>query len=211
MSLAKGLVLGGIASNILLITAETYSKYIHPKDKSNRTIFGDAASATIVSNKGFAEIGNFSLGTDGSGANDLIVKTGASRASQKLNDLVFDEKENPFSSDYLRMNGSAVFNFTSNAVPKLVQETLVKNKIKQSSIDLFVFHQANKYMINYLRKLLAIDKDKFYTYLEEVGNTVSSTIPIALVEAQKDNKLKGNVLLAGFGVGYSYGGVVLHI
>jgi len=211
LSLAKGLVLGGIASNILLITAETYSKYIHPKDKSNRTIFGDAASATIVSNKGFAEIGNFSLGTDGSGANDLIVKTGASRASQKLNDLVFDEKENPFSSDYLRMNGSAVFNFTSNAVPKLVQETLVKNKIKQSSIDLFVFHQANKYMINYLRKLLAIDKDKFYTYLEEVGNTVSSTIPIALVEAQKDNKLKGNVLLAGFGVGYSYGGVVLHI
>ena len=77
------------------------------------------------------------------------------------------------------------------------------------SIDLFVFHQANKYMINYLRKLMEIDKEKFYVFMEDVGNTVSSTIPIAIYEAQKEDRLHGNVLLAGFGVGLSYGATIL--
>lgn len=211
LSIAKGLILGGIASNILLLTSETYSKYLHPKDKSNRTIFADAASATIISNKGLAEIGNFSLGTDGRGANNLIVKSGASRFPLLQKDLVFDESNNPISSDYLFMNGSEIFNFTAEAVPKLVADVLFKNNFSQNNIDLFVFHQANKYMINYLRKLLGIEQEKFYQYLENVGNTVSSTIPIALFEAKKENKLFGNILLAGFGVGYSWGGVILNI
>ncbi len=211
LSIAKGLLLGGIAKNVLLLTAETYSKYLHPMDKGNRTIFADAASATIISNEGFAEIGNFSLGTDGRGAKNLIVKSGASRLPLKQNDIVFDESNNPISSDYLFMNGSEIFNFTAEAVPKLANDVLVKNSINQEDIDLFVFHQANKYMINYLRKSINIDNSRFYQYLENVGNTVSSTIPIALFEAKKENKLNGNILLAGFGVGYSWGGVVLYI
>jgi len=211
LSIAKGFVFAGIAKNILLLTAETYTKYLHPLDKSNRTIFADAASATIISSEGFAEIGNFSLGTDGSGAKNLIVKGGASRLPLRQNDIVFDENNNPISSDYLFMNGSEIFNFTADAVPKLVNEVLIKNNINKDNIDLFVFHQANKYMINYLRKLLNIEQEKFYQYLANVGNTVSSTIPIALFEAQKENKLNGNILLAGFGVGYSWGGVFLHI
>lgn len=79
LAVAKGLIIGGIAKNVLLLTAETYSKFLHPRDKGNRTIFGDAASASIVSTDGFAEIGEFALGTDGKGANNLIVRTGASR------------------------------------------------------------------------------------------------------------------------------------
>ena len=66
-------------------------------------------------------------------------------------------------------------------------------------------------MINYLRKLIGIDKEKFYNDIELVGNTVSSTIPIALVESKKKGNLKGRVLLAGFGVGFSYGATVLEI
>ena len=77
-------------------------------------------------------------------------------------------------------------------------------------IDLFIFHQANKYMINFFRKKLKIEDDKFYVCLEVVGNTVSSTIPIALCEAKKEGRLTGNILLAGFGVGYSWGGSVLN-
>ena len=211
LSLAKGLIAGNIAKNVLLITSETYSKHLHPKDKGNRTIFGDAAAATLISTDGFAEIGEFVLGTDGRGAENLIVKTGAMRNKNLKNDLHFDENNNPKSSDYLFMDGSEIFNFTSDAVPILIKEILKKNHLLIENIDLFVFHQANKYMMNYLRKLIDLEKDKFYVCLESTGNTVSSTIPIALYEAQKANQLKNNVLLAGFGVGYSWGGVTLKI
>jgi len=209
LSLAKGLIFGGIAKNVLLLTSETYSKHIHPKDKGNRTIFGDAAAATLISVEGFAEIGEFSLGTDGRGAENLMVKKGAMRCPNPLNDIVFDENGNPKSSDYLFMDGGEIFNFTSEAVPVLVEQILERNKLKLEDIHLVVFHQANKYMMNYLRKLIGIEPDNFYIYLEKVGNTVSSTIPIALYNAQKEGKLIGNILLAGFGVGYSWGGVVI--
>lgn len=211
LSLAKGLIAGGIAQNILFITSETYSKHLHEKDKGNRTIFGDAAAATLISKDGFASIEEFSLGTDGKGAENLIIRKGGMRQPAAINDLQTDEHGNMSSSDYLYMNGAEIFNFTSEAVPVLIEHVLKKNQIIKDDIDLFVFHQANKYMMNYLRKLIDIDKDKFYFCLESVGNTVSSTIPIALYEAQKENVLKGNVLLAGFGVGYSWAGVILKI
>lgn len=209
LAVAKGLISTGIAKNILLLTAETYNKHIHPLDKGNRTIFGDGASATLISTDGFAKIGEFVLGSDGSGYDRLIHKTGAMRHYQPLNDLQMDENNNPLSSDHLYMDGKAIFDFTSDIVPPMIEETLDKNGIKKDDVDLFVFHQANKYMINYLRKLMEIDKEKFYVFMETVGNTVSSTIPIALCEAKKEEKLCGNVVLAGFGVGLSYGAVVL--
>ncbi len=209
LSIAKGLIAGGIAKNVLLCTAETYTKHLHPRDKGNRTIFGDAATATLISTEGFAEICNFSLGTDGSGAENLIVKTGGMRTPEAVDDLTFDENGNPRSSDYLYMDGGAIFNFTADAVPPLVEDILAKNNIQETDVNLYVFHQANKYMINYLRKLLDIDKERFFVYMSETGNTVSSTIPIALCEAIRQEVLHGNILLAGFGVGYSWGGVIL--
>jgi 3-oxoacyl-[acyl-carrier-protein] synthase-3 len=211
LSLAKGLIAGGIAQNVLLLTAETYTKHLHPKDKGNRTIFGDGASASLISTSGFAEIGDFSLGTDGSGANNLIVKTGAFRHTNKIGDLVIDDGGNPHSSDYLWMDGGEIFNFTLESVPKLVIETLNVNSMLQKDISLFIFHQANKHMLNFLCRKIQIPEDKFYYCLENVGNTVSSTIPIALYEAQNGNSLHGNILLAGFGVGYSWGGVILKV
>lgn len=211
LSLAKGLIAGGIAKNVLLLTAETYNKYLYPKDKGNRTIFGDAATATVISTNGFAEIGNFSLGTDGIGANNLIVTTCGARYPQLANDLRFDDNNNPVSSDYLYMNGSEIFTFTLDNVPSLITATLLQNGLKKEDIGLFVYHQANKYMLDFLRKKSKIDKDKFYYALSEFGNTVSNSIPIALVEAMKDNSIHCgmNVLIAGFGVGYSWGGSVL--
>lgn len=211
LSVAKGLIFGGIAKNILLLTGETYSKFMHPKDKGNRTIFGDAGSATVVSTEGFAEIGNFSLGTDGRGAENLMVKTGGIRNRNKFDDLQFDEDGNPNSSDYLYMNGPEIFNFTIDAVPALVKDTAIKNNLSIEEIDGYVFHQANKFMLNFLRKKIKIENEKFHYFMSEVGNTVSSTIPIVLYETIKDNNLTGNILLAGFGVGYSWGGTVINI
>ena len=209
LAVAKGLIVSGVAKNVLLLTAETYNKHIHPRDKGNRTIFGDGASASLISSEGFAKIGEFVLGSDGSGYDRLIHKTGAMRHFQPLNDYHEDENGTPLSSDHLFMDGKAIFDFTSDIVPPMIEETLAKHQLKMEDVDLFVFHQANRYMINYLRKLMEIDKEKFYVFMETVGNTVSSTIPIALCEAKKEGKLHGNVVLAGFGVGLSYGATVI--
>lgn len=209
LALSKGLINSGIANNILLLTAETYNKYLHPRDKGNRTIFGDGATATIIARDGYAEIGNFALGTDGSGAENLIVKTGASRFPEKKGDILYDENGNPCSSDYLFMNGSEIFSFTQKNVPIVVNKTLANNNLAKDDINLFVFHQANSYMLNFLRKKMNIPKENFFINMSEVGNTVSNSIPIALCDAKEKNLLHGNVLICGFGVGYSWGGVTL--
>ena len=211
LSLAKGLILGSIAKNVLLITSETYSKFIHPLDKGNRTIFGDAATASLISSEGTLKIKSFELGTNGEGACNLIVKNGATRHPSKDKGTKNDDFGNIISDNHLYMNGSEIFNFTLQAVPALVQSTLEKNKEQMESIDLFVFHQANKYMLNHLRKKIGIPVEKFVVEMENYGNTVSSTIPIALNYLWEGNKIFSNkkVLLAGFGVGYSWGGVLI--
>jgi 3-oxoacyl-[acyl-carrier-protein] synthase-3 len=211
LSLAKGLIVAGIARNVLLLTAETYTKRLHPQDKGNRTLFGDAASATLISTEGFAQIGAFSLGTDGSGAENLIVATGGARHPRPSGQVVFDADNNPVSPDYIYMNGSEIFTFGLTVVPTLVGDTLARNGLDAGSVDLYIFHQANRFMLDFLRKKLKIAENQFYIYLSEVGNTVSSTLPIAIYEAKKENRLQGAVLLAGFGVGYSWGGVMLWV
>lgn len=209
LAVAKGLIRAGIAKNILFITSEAYNKHLHPRDKGNRTIFGDAATATLISNEGFAEIGDFVLGTDGNGAKNLILKTGGMAYPEKAKDLTFDEDGNPRSSDYLYMNGGEIFSFTLLTVPKMVKQTLEKNNLTKDDINLYVFHQANRFMLNHLRKKLKIEEDKFFINMDNIGNTVSSTVPIALADAKTQGRLKGNVLIAGFGVGLSWGATLL--
>jgi 3-oxoacyl-[acyl-carrier-protein] synthase-3 len=107
------------------------------------------------------------------------------------------------------MNGAQIYVFTQRNVPKVVNEVLEKNHLSKEDIDLFVLHQANQYMLDFLRKKMGIPEERFFMFMENVGNTVSSSIPVCLVEAQKEQRIKGNVLLCGFGVGYSWGAVVL--
>lgn len=213
LAMAKGLVMSGSSRNVLLITAETYSKFIHKNDKSNRTIFGDAAAATLVSkSNGEEEILNFTFGTDGSGAENLIVKNGGVKHKNSLGLDIIDEGEFKRNDDNLFMNGQEIFKFTTSSVPKLVDETLLLNNIDKEKIDLFVFHQANKFMLDYIRRRLNIPVEKFFMFFGNVGNTVSSTIPIALEEAIKTNKIKKGmkVLIAGFGVGYSSSATIIN-
>ncbi|AYL97244.1 ketoacyl-ACP synthase III [Mucilaginibacter celer] len=211
LALAKGLIAAGIAKNILLLTSETYSKFIHPGDKGNRTIFGDAAAATLVSTDGLAAIGEFELGTDGKGAENLMVKKGAVRYPDKGADSINDDYGNDQSPAHLHMDGPEIFAFTSKAVPGLVADTLVKNNLEKADIDQFILHQANQYMLEHLRKKMEIPVESFYIYMANVGNTVSSTIPIALYHAMLNKPAAPgtNWLLAGFGVGYSWGATVI--
>lgn len=209
LAVSRGLIAAGIAKNVLLLTSETYTKYLHPLDKGNQTIFGDAATATLVSTNGWGEIGEFVLGTDGAGANDLIIKSGATRHPLPYNDLYVDEGGNPISSDYLYMNGGEIFTFTIEKVPALMHETLLKNKLAQSDIDMYVLHQANKYILDFLRKKMAIPAERYYLNMEKVGNTVSSTIPIAICNSMDKISKYNNILLAGFGVGLSWGATII--
>ena len=211
LAIAKGLIFAKIAKNILLITSETYSKYFHPFDKGNKSLFGDGAAATLISTEGYARIGEFALGTDGKGEDNLKVKSGGARYPHPLGENTIDDNGYIKASDYLYMNGPEIFNFTLDSVPPLIEKCLKKNHLSKEDIDLYIPHQANKYMLDTIRKVYGISKEKFYIGLEKTGNTVSSTIPIAL----KDIICKGlikkdqHVLVTGFGVGYSYGACVL--
>lgn len=189
LAMAKGLVVSKVAKNVLLVTAETYTKYIGEMDKSTRTIFGDGAAATLVNAEVADRIGEFVLGTDGSGADKLILREGES----------------------LFMDGPEIFNFTLDVVPKTIDDVCAKNGITRDDIGLFVFHQANKFMLDTIRKVNGLPKDRFYVNLEDTGNTVSSTIPIALKRAADDGKILPDmkVMILGFGVGLSWGGTIL--
>ena len=211
MAMAKGLIAAGVAKNVLLLTAETYNKYLHPTDKSNRSIFGDGAAACLISTEGFAEIGEFSLGTDGSGANNLIVKTGAARQKNSTGKYIEDDEGHIWYDDYLYMNGGAIFNFTLDVVPAMMEAIIVKNQLQKDNIDYYIFHQANKYMLNTICKYCLLPKDKFYINLLSTGNTVSSTVLIGLKDCidNKTVKTGDKVMISGFGVGLSWGGTIL--
>lgn len=212
LSLAKGLFVGGMAKKVLLLTAETYSKYIHPMDKSVRTIFGDGAAATLVDESAANAIGAFAFGTDGSGADKLMVKTGGARQPFVHNaEEITDASGNRRTVNTVFMAGPDIFNFTLDVVPKTMDEVCAKNCLTREDIDLFVFHQANKFMLDTIRKVNSIPRTKFYVDLEDTGNTVSSTIPIALVRAQEKGVLKSGmkVMVMGFGVGLSWVATIL--
>ena len=213
LSLAKGLIASETAKNVLLITAETYTKHIHPMDKSVRTIFGDGAAATLVSTADSSGIGQFVLGTDGSGYDKLIVPSGGLRLCPSADTAIetLDDSGNTRSQDNLFMDGTEIFSFTIATVPRTVKETLEKNQLTMENIDLFVFHQANQYMLDFLRKKCKIPQPKFYMNFADCGNTVSASIPIALARAEQDGTLKRGmkVMLVGFGVGLSWGATVV--
>jgi 3-oxoacyl-[acyl-carrier-protein] synthase-3 len=213
LGLAEGLIESKQASSVLLLTAETYSKFIHPADKSVRTIFGDAAAATLVQGSSDSKIGPFVYGTDGRGGENLIVKSGGMRTprSTETAAVTKDDSGNQHTEDHLFMDGPEIFNFTLGKIPAAVAGLLAKTGKSLEDVDFFVFHQANRYMLEHLRKKLRIPSDKFCVSLKTCGNTVSSTIPIALKASALEGKLKDGdlVMLLGFGVGYSWGATFL--
>ena len=217
LSLAKGLIETGMAANVLLITADTYTKFINRRDRTNRTLFGDGAAATLVS-KTVSEdelIGPFVFGTDGRGAEQLIVPAGGTRRplDQETSIEKEDDKGNWRSASNLHMNGGEVFNFTLRTVPQALDQLLEKSGRTLDEIDFFIPHQANKFMLERLRGRLKIPADKFYLNMADGGNTVSSTIPLALENALQQGLVKtgDKVALIGFGVGYSWAATMIEV
>lgn len=216
LSLAKGLIETGAAKCVLLLTADTYSKYIHPMDKSVRTLFGDAAAATAImaEESQVQSIGPFVFGTDGSGAKNLIVEAGLYRlpASSDTSTEHVDDSGNVRSLENLYMNGAEVMTFSLKEVPKAMEALLLKAEKTKGEIDFFVLHQANKFMLEALRKKLKIPEGKLPILVENCGNTVSSSIPIAMHQLLKQGQLQRGhqLMLVGFGVGYSWAACMLN-
>ena len=215
LALAKGLVLGGVARRVLLITAETITRTIHPQDKSTRTLFGDAAAATLVEASAERGIGEFVLGTDGSGAERLIIPAGAwARPSSPETRVETKNKwGNVRTPENLYMDGPEILKFSMEVAPGCMNDTLERNRTSLEHLRLVVLHQASHMMLVKLREVLAIPEEKFVFNIEKYGNTVSSTIPIALYDLMQSGRLgKGDsVLVMGFGVGLSWGGTVLRM
>ncbi|HZZ80272.1 MAG TPA: ketoacyl-ACP synthase III [Gemmataceae bacterium] len=214
LGLAKGLIETGQARRVLFLTAETYSKFIEHDDRSVRTIFGDAAAATLIeAGTGQEAIGPFVYGTDGSGAENLIVKSGGMRGQVAVEHATVSNGNGNGHGKKIKlyMNGPEIFTFTLQSVPQCVSRLLDVGKVRAEDIDLFVFHQANKFMLEHLRKKIGIPDDRFFVGMENIGNTVSASIPIALRQAEDAGKLtKGQlVALVGFGVGYSWGATLV--
>ncbi|MDC0042978.1 ketoacyl-ACP synthase III [Paracoccaceae bacterium] len=204
LSVAGSLISSGLAEDGLIICADTYSKYILKNDRTNRPIFSDGAAAILVEKSEDDNLGPFSFGTDGSGFDSLIVKDGGSRNSH----IAKAELVKPV----LEMNGSEVFLFTMQVVPRCVKDVLFQSDLNIEDVDLFVFHQASKFVIDNLVRTLSLDPNKVFINYPEIGNTVSATIPIALCEAEMQGKLKSGdrVMLIGFGVGLSWGATLIN-
>jgi len=206
LSLADGLIRNGTAKRVLLVTAETYSKYIDREDRSLRTIFGDGAAATLIESSDQESLSRFQFGTDGSGADTLMVARGGARPAA---DAHKPRHRHRWRSD-LYMDGPSLINFTVAAIPKLIQEILAGSGFREDDIDLFLFHQATHKMLAMLQERLGLDDQRLPIVLREFGNTVSSTIPITIQEMRSQRRLSAdrNNLIVGFGVGWSWGGCI---
>jgi len=169
----------------VLITADPYSTIVDPADKNTSLLFGDGATATLLTEDPVYVAGVFSFGTMGSEADNLACNDGK-----------------------LFMNGRTVFNFAAKHVPNDVAKILQKNSLTLADIDCFIFHQGSRYIVDTIVNRLGVPQDKARFYAADYGNTVSSSIPIILAEDMK-NKSNQSILLSGFGLGFSWASTVL--
>jgi 3-oxoacyl-[acyl-carrier-protein] synthase-3 len=204
LSLADGLIRAGAARRVLLVTAETYSKYIDPSDRSLRTIFGDGAAATLIEPSDEPSLGSFIFGTDGRGADTLLVTEGGARPKA---DALQPRKRKRWPST-LYMDGPELVKFSLDVVPPLIDRVLASAKWSRNDVDLYLLHQATRFMLEHLRDRLSLDCQHTPEALEQYGNTVSSTIPILIRDLRQSGRLKPGkqTLLIGFGVGLSWAG-----
>jgi 3-oxoacyl-[acyl-carrier-protein] synthase-3 len=179
----------------LLVTAETYSKLMSEDDRATAPLFGDGATATLLTREPIYVVGKGVFGTDGRGANDLIARGSAVRR----------DRQEP-----LFMDGRAIFNFVMTRIPGLIDRCLAANGLERQEIDVWVFHQASRYMLDALAPRIGVSKDRMLINIAETGNTTSSSIPLIIEhEVLSSGAKPRRMLLCGFGVGFSWGATVL--
>ena len=216
LGLAKGLIESDQANRLLFLTADTYSKYLNPRDKTARSVLADGAAATLLKSDASATggrlAGPFVYGTDGRGASNLIVPAGGMRQAYDPNAPVqIDDSGNERTANNVYMNGAEIFAFTLREVPAVISRVLSAKGLSVDDVDLFVPHQANAFILAHLQRKLRIPPERFVIDMADCGNTGSSTIAIALHRAMARGAIRAGmrVMLVGFGVGYSWGATLL--
>ena len=213
LAISRGILETSLAKYILLITSETYSKYINQKDRSTSILFGDGAAASIISEDKERGIIDVILSSNGEKFDTFYIPAGGSKIPKDMHtkETTVDHSGNIRNLENIHMNGFAVWQFISKNVSEQISKLLKRNSMCVNDIDLFVFHQASKLTLDSLVKILKINEDKVFINLKDIGNTVSSSIPIALKDAEDNGRLKRGdlILLSGFGVGLSWGSVIM--
>ena len=204
LAMADGLIQSGAAKSILLLTAETYTKYIDAEDRSLRTIFGDAAAATLISPAVQRSLSGFQFGSDGSGGDMLLVADGGARCAEQA----IRPRHRKRWKSRLYMDGPSLINFTVEAIPRLIDEILEANQLSDDQIDKYLMHQATWKMLDQLRSRMGVSEERVPIELADVGNTVSCTLPILIDRVRKQGQIDAESvnMLIGFGVGLSWAG-----
>ena len=216
LGLAQSLLASGIATNVLLVTAETYSKHINPGDRSARSLFGDGAAATwitsSVSGRGLIGI---QCATSGKDHRRFIIPAGGSRMPRTLETAVarLDDSGNLRSLEDIHMDGAGILSIVSSAVPRQVRTLLERANMTMDDIDLVILHQASKMVMDSLNARLRVPPEKSFSNLLEVGNTVSASIPIAMRDATDAGRIRpgDRILVSGFGVGISWATAIIEM
>lgn len=216
LAMAQGLAAAGLARNILLVTADTYSKYIHPQDRSARVLFGDGAAATwLRAVEGQGCLLAIECATCGKAHDKFIIPAGGCRRPRSALTCVpiADESGNVRTLENIQMDGMGILKFVSTKVAAQVRSVLAGSGLGDGDIALYVFHQASKLALDSLARQLRLPDEKVFRNIESVGNTVSASIPIALKEAWDRGRVaRGDrVLLSGFGVGLSWSTAVVRL
>jgi len=206
LAMADGLIRTGSVQRVLLITAETYSKYIVSDDRSLRTIFSDAAAATLIEATERPTLTGFQYGTDGEGADTLLVTKGGARPAE---DAHVPRHRKRWDSA-LYMDGPSLMNFTIGAVPQVINDILQRANLSREDVDLYLLHQATLKMLQQLQQRLELSDEQLPICLENCGNTVSSTLPILMQDLRGKGRIRAGQhnILIGFGVGWSWAGCV---
>jgi len=209
LGIARSLVASGTAHRVLVITADTYSRLVHPVDGSIRPLFGDGAAATIVSaEQPCMTILDMTFGTSGKHADRFIIKNGGARhKSSSVDEVVIPDKSGRIHSpNHIKMDGIGVLSFFNNAVPAAVRDILTKQNKSLDDVSLFVFHQASQLALEGIARSLKIPSSRILIDMAETGNLVSSSIPVVVAKLLANGSFaKGQlVVLCGFGVGLSW-------
>lgn len=208
LSVAYGMMQGGHIRKALILDGETRSKVYSPKDRRSAFIFGDAGVAALIEcNEKFGK-SYFSLNSDGSRADLIMIKGGGYRhmsSIETLQEKVVDEYGNIRSDEHGYMNGGDVFNFVIREVPRDIKKTLAYADKTADSFDYIIFHQANNFINSYIAKKMKLDTSKIPSTIEKYGNTSSVSVPLTIVSELK-NKMEGNkeLLMSAFGVGMTW-------
>lgn len=205
LSVAFAMVRQEHIRRILLLDGETFSKLVDKNDKSNVPLYGDAGTATLIEKGDFGE-SVFSLNSDGSGLDALKIQAGGAR-NRKMDGV---DGGNIPAADKLFMDGKKVFDFSLLNVPGDINRILKITGNTVETIDLFIMHQANRFITDYFRKRLGIPEEKVPYSIVNYGNTSSASIPLTLVATAAEMK-KDKVILSGFGAGFSWATAMLSL